>query len=83
MVKMIFYLVLSIFIGFWLLVCNLIFYPIAVIWEFKLMSWGKYMAYNYSWGAEYPEDRIIEILEKEKFIQTIKRWVNFNYSIFL
>lgn len=79
----IFYYGLSIFIGLWLLICTIIFYPIVVVWEFKFLSWGSYMAYNYSWGAENPEDRIIEILEKEHFIDTIERWINYNYSIFL
>lgn len=78
-----FFYALSIYVGLMVLFCTLIFYPIVVMWEFKVMSWGEYMAYNYTWGAENPEDRIIEILEKQTFFKTIVRWLNFKYGIFL
>jgi hypothetical protein len=47
------------------------------------MSWGEYIAYNHVWGTEYQEDKVLERLEKENFFDTMKRWINFEYAIFL
>lgn len=65
------------------LICTLIFYPITILWEFKIMKWGEYMNYNYCWGTNYQDYRICEMLLKENFFDTIRRWINFEYAIFI
>ena len=47
------------------------------------MSWGEYLVYTYSCEVESPKDSVINILIKERFINTIKRWINFEYTIFM
>lgn len=73
----------SIIIGVYILILTLCFYPIAVIWEFEFMSWGEYMVYNYVWGTTYQQNYILNKLEKESFFDTMKRWVNLDYTLFL
>ena len=65
----------------YILILTLCFYPIAVIWEFNLMTWGEYMEYNHIWGTNYQDDYVCEMLRNESFFDTMKRWINFNYAI--
>ena len=72
---------LSFSVGVYILILTLLFYPIAVIWEFKLMSWGDYMEYNYTWGTNYQVGSVSKMLREESFFGTMKRWINFEYAI--
>jgi len=72
---------LSSIVALYVLIITVCCYPIIVIWEFKLMTWNEYMDYNYCTGVNNPEDSISEMLLKESFLDTMKRWLNFNYAI--
>jgi len=79
--------ILKYFFTTFIAILNLIFtifsYILITLWELKYMSWGEYLVYTYSCEVESPKDSVINILIKERFINTIKRWINFEYTIFM
>lgn len=73
---------LSSIIALYVLILTVCCYPFIVLWEFRLMTWNEYMDYNYYTSVNNPEDYISEMLLNESFLDTMVRWLNFNYAIF-
>jgi len=69
------------------LIVNLLYfiisYPIVTLWNFQLMSWGDLLVcvHKSSTYEAYIEESDLRKLRKEKFWQTMKRWINFEYIL--
>lgn len=69
-----------------LFIINILFfvfyYIMYTFWHFKLLSWNELLISVCDFFSETYDSNVID-LEKEKFIQTIIRWANLEYVLFL